>query len=50
MYDTGISTDNIDESVYSGGSAEDTAGRRYYENKWYGYKKNKYPDQRDEYY
>lgn len=37
----------MDERVYSDRTA---SGRKYYENKWYGFRPNSYPDQRDEYY
>lgn len=50
LYDTGISSEGINESVYSGGAEWKESGRKYYENRWYEFKKNNYPDQRDEYY
>lgn len=49
-YDSGISTEGVNENVYAGSTDWKDSGRKYYENKWYDFKKNTYEDQRDEYY
>ena len=49
VYDSGISTDEVNENVYQGANAKDS-GPKYYQNKWYGYQKAKFEDIRDEYY
>ena len=48
MYDSGISETSEEVSpVYD---SEAKVGRKYYENKWYGYKQKDKEDQREDYY
>ena len=49
LYDSGVTTDGSEDDIYTG-DVNWEAGRKYYENKWYGFQKNKYTDQRDEFY
>lgn len=48
MYDSGVS--ETPEDVAPVHNHEVKVGRRYYENKWYGYNKPKTTDTRDDYY
>lgn len=55
MYDTGISDigNPNPDNPYQGQAHSGQSGtgfKKYYENKWYGYKPNKYYDQRDDFY
>ena len=48
MYDSGV-TETPDE-VSPVHNHEVKEGRRYYENKWYGYRRSRHRDLRDDYY
>lgn len=48
MYDSGVSETPDDVSPVHNHEAK--GGRKYYENKWYGYQSPNHKDQRDQYY
>jgi curved DNA-binding protein CbpA len=47
IYDSGITSEGVDPSAYN--PVPQSPSHKYYENKWHGFTKNNYPDQRDEY-
>lgn len=44
-----MNSDEINENGYSGPMEQGEPGKKYYQNKWYNFKKNA-TDQRDDYY